>query len=227
MNIKMSIKIEELKKLPVEELSRKFKCLPEEICLGDYDARFTEDKECPYKVIMGHANFEGSHVTSLGKLEVVYGKRLQDGAGELHDIDGNPVYLGINLADSKITSLGNLEKVYGSITLNENIKSLGKVKYLGSNLFLGSTRLLDLGEHEIVEGMHNFERTQIQTLGKLKKVGKLRIGSTSLRNLGDLERVNKIIVAVQPRYRIDNMINQKLVYENGKYVKIKEEIKEQ
>ena len=68
MNIKMSVKIEELKQLSVADLSRKFQCLPEEICMGDYIARYTDDKVCPYKVILGFANFEGSKVRDLGLL---------------------------------------------------------------------------------------------------------------------------------------------------------------
>lgn len=224
MNIKMSVKIEELKQLSVADLSRKFQCLPEEICMGDYIARYTDDKVCPYKVIMGHANFEGSDVTSLGNLKVVYGKRFEDPMGPIQDIEGNPVYLGLNLANSNVKSLGNLEKVYGSITLNENIKSLEKVKYLGSNLFLGNTRLQDLGELEVVDGMLNFERTSISSLGKLKKVRKLRIASQSLRSLGKLEYAKEIINATNPRYRIDRLVDTTLFYDGIKYTRIFENI---
>ena len=226
MNTKMSIKIEELKKLPVTELARKFKCLPEEVCMGDYIARYTDDKVCPYKVIMGFANFEGSDVRSLGELQVVYGKLLEDRGGALTDVNGNPSYMGINLADSKITSLGKLEKVYGSITLNENIISLGKLQYLGSNLFLGGTKLQNLGDLEVVEGILNFERTTISTLGKLKKVGVLRIGNQSLKSFGNLEKADEIIIATQPKYRYEKMIEDNFYQYGRKCVRIFQDVNE-
>ena len=227
MDNKMSIKIEQLKELSALELSKKFKCLPEEICMGDYIARHTDDTVCPYKVIMGYANFEGSQVKSLGNLQVVFGKRLEDRGGCLTDIDGNPSYLGINLFNSKIISLEKLEKVYGSITLNENIKSLENLKFLGSNLFLANTKLEDLGNLEVVDGMLNFEKTTINSLGKIKRIGKLRIACQSLKSFGDLERVKEIVVATQPRYRFDELINDTFVRSGNKYIRIIEQTNEQ
>lgn len=224
MNLKLAEKIDSLKQKSIEELSKKFNCLPEEICVGDYIARYTDDKVCPYKVILGFANFEGSDVTSLGNLEIVYGKKLEDRTGPLLDVNGNQSYLGINLVDSKIRSLGNLQQVYGSITLNEDIKSLENVKFLGSNLFLGRTNLQDLGNLEVVDGMLNFERTSIRTLGKLKKVRKLRIASQSLKSLGDLEWAKEIINATNPRYRIDRLIDETLIFDGRKYSRIFEDV---
>ena len=65
MYLSLSKKIDEIKALSREELAEKFNCKPEEICMDDYIARNTDDTVCPYKVIMGYANFEDSKVTSL------------------------------------------------------------------------------------------------------------------------------------------------------------------
>lgn len=194
MNKHIANKIEEIKKLPIEELCKKFDCNPEEICLGDYRARDTEDKTCPYKVILGFANFEDSQVTSLGKLEVVFGKKLENHYGDLTDINHNPVYLGINLKNSKIVSLDNLKKVYGSITLNENIYSLENLTFLGSNLYLNNTYVENLGELRHVHGRLNIENIKgnLKSLKNLEKVGSIYVDNTTLRDLGELYHVSDI-----------------------------------
>jgi len=114
MNDKLAERIEKLKELSIETLCKKFNCTPEEICMDDYIARNSNDTECPYKVILGYADFELSNITNLGKLEIVFGRRLKDAYGPLNDINGKPVYLGLNIKNSNVNSLGNLKKVYGS-----------------------------------------------------------------------------------------------------------------
>ena len=74
MDSSLEKKIINLKEKSVSELAELFHCREDEICLSDYIARKTSDTVCPYKVIMGYANFEDSLVTDLGKLEVVVGK---------------------------------------------------------------------------------------------------------------------------------------------------------
>ena len=89
MNSKIAEKIERVRRMPIEELCKKYNCQPEEICLGDYIARDQDDKVCPYKVILGFANFENSQVESLGNLEVVYGRAMQDLNGLVLDLNRN------------------------------------------------------------------------------------------------------------------------------------------
>ena len=196
MHTKLEDQIDEIKTLTVEELAEMFNCKSKEICMGDYIASRTDDLACPYKVIMGFANFEGSNVERLGKLEIVFGRKFTDSHGPILDVNHNAIYLGLNLKNSKITNLGNLKKCYGTIILNSNITTMKNVEYLGSNLFVLNSNLTDLGKLEVIEGILCLEDDEnkcgITSLGKLKKVRRLYINSNSLRDLGDLEEVNNV-----------------------------------
>lgn len=226
MNLKLSEHIDATKELSIEALSKKFDCLPEEICMGDYIARDTNDTVCPYRVIMGFANFERSNVTSLGNLEIVYGKKLQDEYGDIKDMTGVPIYLGLNLQNSKINSLGNVKVVFGSLDLNESITSLEKVKILGSNIFLGQTNIQDLGCLEVVDGTllveFNKKNPGFKSLKNLKKVRELIIVSPTLRDFGKLESVKKIINKTGLN-RYDALIEKNFKYRSHGYARIIEE----
>ena len=223
MNIKLDEKIEKVKDMSIEELCKKFNCKPEEICVGDYNAKNTNDTVCPYKVILGFANFEGSNVKSLGDLEVVYGKKLIDKNSPIKTIHHNPIYLGITIKNSKIRCLGNLKKVYGSIDLNYNIKSLGNLKFLGSNLYLVNSNVEDLGELEIIDGVLNLEddvtKCKLTSLGKLKKLRRLYINSNCLKDLGDLEEVREISIPKNKYLQVRNLITSNLSNTGTKYIR--------
>jgi len=163
MNKKLEEKIDSLKELSIEELCAKFDCKPEDICLGDYIARNTSDTVCPYKVILGFADFENSDVTSLGKLEIVYGRKLIDQGVVLTDIHHQAIYNGLNLRNSLITDLGNLQKVYGSFSVNKNITSLGNLNFLGSNLYLNLTNITSIDTDLKIDG------TKVSSQGELGK----------------------------------------------------------
>lgn len=226
MNLQLAEKIDKLKEMSIEELSEKFNCSPEEICEGDYIARYTNDTICPYKVILGFANFEGSEVADLGKLEIVYGKKLEDENGILKDVNGVPVYLGINLAYSSVRNLGNLKKVYGSINLNKKITSLKDVEFLGSSLFLGNTNLVDLGNLQLIDGMLNLENNHLNSLGVLKKVRALHIGSQLVRDFGNIQEARKIIVS-PTNYSTIKLISKEFTIEDNKYIRSHNSIKNQ
>lgn len=195
MNRKLAEKVEEIKGLTREELVKMHNCKPEQICMGDYIARNTDDKTCPYKVILGFADFENSKVISLGDLEVVYGRRLCDLAGPINDIYSRPIYLGVNLKNSHIFTLNNLKKVYGSLSLNEYIKSMENVEWLGSNLYLNQTRVADLGALKKIEGRLNLEdmKVKLKSLGKLEEAETVYVDITGVESLGSLKKVKSVI----------------------------------
>ena len=224
MNFRLVEKIEKVKNMTIEELCEKFNCKPKEICMGDYIAKNTRDTVCPYKVILGYANFENSDVVSLGKLEVVYGKKLEDTVGTLTDIYGQPVYSGVNFRNSKITDIGkNLKRVYGSISLNKNITSMGSIEFLGSNLFLSNSNVTDLGNITEIDGTLNLEDDQkrclLHSLGKLKKVRRLYINSKCLHDLGDLEEVVELKVGSRCGQRVIELLSDNLSKRGNKYIR--------
>lgn len=226
MNLLLAEKIEKVKTMSIDELCTKFRCSPDEICLGDYLPRYTKDTVCPYKVILGFANFEGSNVTDLGKLEIVFGKLLQDEHGPIKDLAGMPVYLGINLANSLINDLGNLKSVYGSIDLNKNITSLKNVEFLGSHLFLRNTNLQDLGNLQLIDGTLNIEQNKLISFGHLRKVGTLQIGSQIVRDFGEIEAVRKFDVYIT-NHSTSKLISKEFELKNNKYVRSLEAQKNQ
>ena len=219
MNSKLEVKIDAIKEMSIEELCEKFECKPKEICMGDYIARNTTDTVCPYKVILGFANFEGSDVVSLGKLEVVYGKKITENGFVYRDLSRNAIYSGINLKNSKITSLGNLRKVYGSISLNENIKSLGNLAFLGSNLYLNKTQLKRIDSELKIDGTLNIEDCQLTSLGKLQAVRVINISSNSLKDFGELEHVKKVDFIKPYNLRTKKWFEDNFVYHKGKFVR--------
>ncbi len=223
MNVKLSEKIDKIKKMSVEELCKKFNCKPEEICLDDYIANQTNDTVCPYKVILGFANFENSSVTSLGNLEIVYGKKFRDAFGPITDINHQPIYLGINLKNSKIKSLENVRKIYGSITLNENIKSLNNVEYIGSNLYLSNLNLEDFGNLQIVDGTlcidDDERKCKATSLKNIRKIRTLYLNTNCLKDTGAVEEIKDIQFGPKCNFRICKLFKDKFKRIDGKFVR--------
>jgi len=76
------------------------------------------------------------------------------------------------LTNSQITSLNNLEYVKGSLFLEDSpIISLGKLKYVGSNISLMNCRnIKSLGNLEQVGWSLDLENSSVESLGNLKHV---------------------------------------------------------
>jgi len=219
MNKKLEAKIEAILAMPIEELCKKYNCKPEEICLGDYIAMNTNDTVCPYKVILGFANFENSNVTDLGQLEVVFGKKLQDKNIFLTDLNFCYMYRGINLRNSKVTSLGKLRKVYGTCSLNNKITSLGNLTFLGSGLFFNRTIIKTIDTELKVDGLVNVEDCKLESLGSLKAAKLLNIGSKSLQSFGDLEKVSKISFAKNCNKNLIAYFEKNYIKNDGKFIR--------
>ena len=136
------------------------------------------------------------------------------------------MFLGINLANSLVKNLGNLRKVYGSIDLNNRITSLNNLEYLGSNLFLGKTKLVDLGNLQTIDGTLNIEKSNLKSLGCLRKVGTLQIYSQTMRDFGEIEEIKKIEVNSTNSSTI-KLIKKEFKVVNNNYVRIYSKIKQQ
>ncbi len=216
MNSKLVEKIDKYHSMTREELAEEFNCKPSEICIGDYIARDTGDKVCPYKVITGFANFEGSDVESLGKLEVVIGKKLHNAQGDFTDMKKYPIYYAFNIRGSKITDLGNLRIVYGTFGINNEIKSLKNLTFLGSNLNINNSNLRDLGNLEVVEGMLSLlddsKPCHVTSLGKLRHVRRLVINSASLMDFGDLKEAKHISFGPNRNEELFELFNKEFAY---------------
>ena len=212
MNSKLVAKIDKYHAMTKEELAKEFNCKPSEVCIGDYIARDTDDKVCPYKVITGFANFEGSDVESLGKLEIVIGKKLKDNNGKLTDLKHYPIYYAFNIRGSKIKNLGKLKKVYGTFTINDQIESLDNLIYLGSNFNVYNNNLKDLGKLETVDGMLSFLDDSIPckvtSLGNLKRVRHLVVKTKSLMDFGKLEEAKQIFVSPKCNKQLWELYNK-------------------
>ena len=207
--------IDQVKSMPIEKLCKKLNCTLEEICLGNYIARETKDTVCPYKVILGFADFEGSEVTDLGKLEVVFGNKLNSVKSE----DGEPTYLGLNIKNSKITNLGKLRAVYGLFYFDRNLTSLGNLEFLGSGLNLNNTSIRTLGKVRKIKGKLNIEDSSLESLGNLEIVEEMYINSGKLRDLGNLEKAGKISVGAKCGHLALCLLNSCFVRKKGRFVR--------
>ena len=164
------------------------------------------------KVITGFANFEGSDVESLGKLEIVIGKKLKDYNGKLTDLKHYPVYYAFNIRGSKIKNLGKLKKVYGTFAINNQIESLDNLTYLGSNFYVSNNSLKDLGKLETVDGMlcllDDSIPCQVTSLGNLKRVRHLVVKTKSLMDFGKLEEAKQIFISPKCNKQLWELYNK-------------------
>ena len=181
-------KINKFRSMSKDELAKLFNCSPEEVLFGDYIAKNTTDVECPYKVIVGFANFENSSVLE-GKLEVIIGKPFRD--GELITAeDGRINYLALSTKNSAILDCSSIKRIYGNWIVNNYSLTLGSVEYIYGALYLNNTDVLDTG--------------------KVKYVDVLSLENSKLRDL-NIKHIGKLIDTTN--HFIDNLSNVKIVDE--------------
>ena len=146
--------LEELKqRLPKAKryLAEYYNCTEEEICLDNYLPE--KETRCPYKLILGDANFIFSKMTDLGKLQIIVGNA--------------------NFASSKITDLGKLQSIGGDAFFNgSKITNLGKLESIGRNAFFDYSEVTDLGKLKIIGMNAKFNYSKITNLGKLQSIGR-------------------------------------------------------
>ncbi|MBR1988355.1 MAG: hypothetical protein IKA36_04870 [Clostridia bacterium] len=180
--------IEELKSMTDEELCKKFNCTPEQICRGNYEAKYTNDEVCPYVVVLGFVNAAASNLKSLGDLKFV-------GVGDFGDGLYNQ---GLVLSNSEIKDLGKVKRIYGSLMLDAKTKyvtSFGELEYIGDSCYLNRTLIKDMGKVKEIGGILSIDNSNITSLEGLEKVGKifayegysLKDWGNTLKEVGDVE----------------------------------------
>ena len=165
--------LEELKKLPKikKYLAEYYNCTEEKICVGDYIPK--EETRCPYKVILGNADFRYSNVTNLG---------------DLQKIEGNAIF-----SFSKITNLGKLQSIGGSAYFEDsNITNLEKLQIIGKGAYFSDSEITNLGELQSIGGNAHFHDSKITTLGELQKIGgNAYFEHSNITDLGELQKIGE------------------------------------
>ena len=131
-------------------LAEYYNCTEEEICLDNYIPEY--ETRCPYKMILGDANFSNFYITNLGNLQSIGGS--------------------VNFYNSNITDLGNLQSIGGSVNFyNSNITNLGKLQSIGGFAYFGGSKITDLGNLQSIGGNVGFNYSNITSLGNIEYIG--------------------------------------------------------
>ena len=184
--------LEELnKKLPKAKryLAEYYNCTEEEICIGYYKPK--EETRCPYKLILGDANFIFSKMTDLGKLQIIVGNanfassKITD-LGELQSIGEDA-----HFENSEVTDLGKLESIGGiAYFKGSKITDLGKLQNIGRSADFVYSKIINLGELQIIGEHADFRYSEITNLGKLQNIGgSANFGDSKIINLGELQSI--------------------------------------
>ena len=169
----------------LESIANHFNCKPSEICCGDYIARISGDEKCPYKVILGYADFSYSN-TEEGNLEYIVGRKNK----ELTEL-GTITYSSLNTRNSKYTEFKTLKKVYGSVNLNPATESTGSIEYIGGSLYLNHTNIVEFPNLKYC-GILSVDNSKLQDLGAVERIYKLICTSNSrLLSLGNVKRIDR------------------------------------
>ncbi len=189
-------------------LAQYFGCSESEICFDSFDSK-KESNVCPYKVIMGNAEFEkcadlgnlkeifgdvnfynNTEITTLKNLEVVH-KNLSLTNSKVSDL-GALKEVGGDFYQGDLKSLQNLRKIGGilQITNNKNLNDLGELREVGQ-FYLFDSGLTNLGKIEKV-GRLDCSDCNISSLGNVKNVGILDLRYSKVNDLGSLEKVEKL-----------------------------------
>ena len=185
--------IEKLQKMSDEELCAKFNCKPEQVCRGNYVAKLTRDKVCPFVVVLGYVNAAASQLQSLGDLEFI-------GLGDMGDGLDNE---GLILSNSEIKDFGKVKRIYGDLMIdpaNKYIKSFGEIEYIGGNCYLNRTTIKNMGKVKEVGGILSIDKSNVKSLQGLKKAGKIfAYEAYKLEDWGDtLEEVGDVEFSFLP-----------------------------
>ena len=185
--------LEELKKLPKikKYLAEYYNCTKREIYLGDYAPKIR--RKCPYKVILGNADFRNSEMKNLNKLQIIEKDAYFDESkvinlGELKSIGGDASFI-----DPKITSLGKLKIIGGNVSFAcSKVTDLGELKIIGGNVSFACSKVTDLGKLQIIGKDVNFKNSKITNLGKLQIIGGTAyFRNSDVINLGKLQKIGR------------------------------------
>ena len=175
-------------------LAKYYNCTEEEICIGDYVP--TEEIRCPYKIILGNADFRYSNVTDLSNLQSIggnadfYGSKVTD-LGNLQSIGGDANFYG-----SKVTNLGNLQSIGGDADFsNSKVTDLGNLRSVGGDLYLRGSKITSLGNLQSIGGRAGFGYSNVTDLGNLRIIdGDLDLRGSKITSLGNIEYIGGKII---------------------------------
>ena len=197
-----------------------YNCTEDEIFLGDVGfcgSKHENMEVCPYKVILGDADFSCSNIKSLGGLKVICGdacfsSSLVQDLGNLTTIGGNADFIG-----SEVQSLGNLTTIggdadfrYSQIQSLENLTTIGRnaalnhskiqtldnLRIIGGNVSFGGTQIKSLNNLTTIGGDADFRFSQIQSLENLTTIGRCAYFSyVKIKGFDNLERIGKGVFA--------------------------------
>ena len=192
-------------------LAEYYECDEKEICTNNIVFSGTDYEVCPYKVILGFADFGHSKVTDLGSLQIIredadFSYSRIKNLGNLQSIGGNANFgnsqitdLGnlqniggfADFRDSKVTYLGNLQRIGGNANFQHSkIKDLGNLECIGGYAFFCESKVTDLGNLQSIEGFADFGRSRITNLGNLQSIGGgAYFNHSKIKNFGNLKKI--------------------------------------
>lgn len=161
-----------------DKIAQYYNCSEDEICFGDMvlekgnrrGKKTNQPKTCPYKIILGDANFSRYHCKNLGELKIVGGyvvfHKNNINTGKIEVIGASAIFRG-----SQITTLANIEKIGGAVDLTgARINSLGNLKIVGRKLLLGK-KIQNLDNLEYIGEDVDFSNTNVENIGNVSYIG--------------------------------------------------------
>ena len=172
-----------------KHLAKYYNCTEEEICTDDYEPK--EEMTCPYKIILGNADFYHSKVTNLGNLQII-GKGAFFGYSEVTNL-GNLESIGgfANFGDSKVTDLGNLQHIGESADFRcSEITDLGNLQHIGEGADFSNSKVTSLGNLESIGEYADFRDSEVTDLGNLQHIGEnADFSNSEITDLGNLQHI--------------------------------------
>lgn len=143
------------------------------------------------KEIKGNADFDNSHVTSLGNLQTIGGdadfrNSQVISLGNLETIGGDA-----DFNHSQITSLGNLKRISGYADFEgSKVTSLGNLQTIGENAYFNNSRIKSLDNLQKIEKNAYFNYSQISSLGNLQTIGgNADFDYSQITSLGNIQSI--------------------------------------
>ena len=197
-----------------DKIAKYYKCEENEIALGN--VTFKGKSSCPYKVILGNADFRYSKVTDLGNLQYIggnayFGNSKVTNLGNLQYIGGYASFEFSSVTDlgnlqyiggdawfeySKITNLGNLQYIGGTVCFRgSKVTDLGNLQYIGGTACFWDSKVTDLGNLQYIGGNAYFKESKITNLGSLQIIGRdVYFYDSNVTDLGSLQIIGRNIL---------------------------------
>ena len=190
-----------------DKIAKYYNCEENEIAL--FNITFKGESSCPYKVILGNADFRYSKVTDLGNLQYI-GGNASFGGSKVTDL-GNLQYIGGNASFdfSSVTDLGNLQYIGGNAYFEySKITNLGSLQIIGRDVYFYDSNVTDLGSLQIIGRNISLRDSCVTDFGNLQIIGGNVYGRNvirdnfEIRSLGNLRYVGGAVLGFKYDSRI-------------------------